>query len=109
MTRAIHALFFEAPTLNNHNNNNKLFNFFKFLFLYPQDLNNNILKIQNDLFFLSQKKKTFLKIGIKNGASYQTTTLNRIFRRNSFFLILVFFDFFLEFFFFFFFLIEYGP
>ena len=39
-------------------------------------MSNNILKIQNDLFFLSQKKKTFLKIGMKNGASYQTTTLS---------------------------------
>ena len=37
-------------------------------------MNNNILKIQNDLFFLSQEK-TFLKIGMKNDASYQTTTL----------------------------------
>ena len=38
-------------------------------------MNNKILKIQNDLFFLSQKKKTFLKIGMQKGASYQTTTL----------------------------------
>ena len=57
--------FFEAPTSNNDNNNNKLFNFFKIFFMYPLDVNNNILKIQIDLFFLSQKK-TFLKIGIKN-------------------------------------------
>ena len=38
-------------------------------------MNNDILKIQNDLFFLSQKKKTLLKIGMKNGASCQTTSL----------------------------------
>ena len=37
-------------------------------------MNNNVLKIQNDLLFLSQQK-TFLKIGMKNGASCQTTTL----------------------------------
>ena len=29
ITRATHALFFEAPTSNNHNDNNKLLNFFK--------------------------------------------------------------------------------
>ena len=39
------------------------------------NVNNNIFKIQNDLFFLSQKK-TSLKIGMKNGASYQTRALN---------------------------------
>ena len=40
------------------------------------------LKIQNDLFFLSQKK-TFLKIGMKNGASYQTTTLKKNLRAET--------------------------
>ena len=35
-------------------------------------MNNNILKIQT-IFFSFPKKKTFLNIGIKNGASYQTT------------------------------------
>ena len=37
-------------------------------------MNNNVLKIRSDLFFFPQKK-TFLKIDMKNGANYQTTTL----------------------------------
>ena len=74
MTRATHALFFEAPTSNNHNYNNKLLNFLKKIFFCILKMWIITLKIQNDLFFFSQKK-TFLQIGMKNGASYQTTTL----------------------------------
>ena len=73
MTRATYALFFKAPTSNNHNNNNILFNFFKKKFF--RILKMCIITYQKfkTIYFFFPKKKTFLKIGMKNGESYQTT------------------------------------